>query len=80
MKKERLVAFFDAIIAIVMTVLVLELPKIHGTTLSAIWENRVHYFAYITTFTLFAVFWDTHHTDIFTVSEYIISVYNIMGF
>ncbi|BBM43143.1 hypothetical protein JCM16777_1393 [Leptotrichia wadei] len=62
MKKERLVAFFDAIIAIVMTVLVLELPKIHGTTLSAIWENRVHYFAYITTFTLFAVFWDTHHT------------------
>lgn len=62
MKKERLVAFFDAVIAIVMTVLVLELPKIHGTSFQAIWENRIHYFAYITTFILFVTFWDTHHT------------------
>ena len=44
-----------------LTVLVLELPKIKGTTLAAVWENRVHYFAYITTFILFVIFWDTHH-------------------
>ena len=62
MKKERLVAFFDAMIAIIMTILVLELPKIHGTSFEAVWKNRIHYFAYITTFLLFATFWDTHHT------------------
>lgn len=45
-----------------MTVLVLELPKINGTNFEALWANRIHYFAYITTFILFAVFWDTHHT------------------
>lgn len=39
----------------------MELPKIKGTTLEAVWENRVHYFAYITTFILFVIFWDTHH-------------------
>ena len=61
MKKDRLVGFFDGVIAIIITVLVLELPKIKGTTLAAIWENRVHYFAYITTFILFVIFWDTHH-------------------
>ena len=61
MKKDRLVGFFDGVIAIIITVLVLELPKIKGTTLAAVWENRVHYFAYITTFILFVIFWDTHH-------------------
>ena len=61
MKKDRLVGFFDGVIAIIMTVLVLELPKIKGTTLAAVWENRVNYFAYITTFILFVIFWDTHH-------------------
>ena len=61
MKKDRLVGFFDGVIAIIITVLVLELPKIKGTTLAAVWENRVNYFAYITTFTLFVIFWDTHH-------------------
>ena len=36
MKKDRLVGFFDGVIAIIITVLLLELPKIKGMTLAAV--------------------------------------------
>ena len=37
MSKDRLTAFFDAVLAIVMTVLVLSLKQTANASLSAIW-------------------------------------------
>ena len=46
MNKERLTAFTDAVLAIIMTILVLELEKPSEPTLRAIWELRTSYFSY----------------------------------
>ena len=81
MKKDRLVGFFDGVIAIIMTVLVLELPKIKGTTLAAVWENRMHYFAYITTLNIklkkTVISLKRHKiTTILQISSFVIGLFN----
>ena len=38
MKKDRVAAFTDAVLAIIMTILVLELEKPSAPTLSALWD------------------------------------------
>ena len=46
MSKERLGAFMDAVIAIVMTILVLELEKPAKPTLEAFWNLRINFATY----------------------------------
>ena len=48
MKKDRVAAFTDAVLAIIMTILVLELEKPSTPTLSALWELRHSVFSYAT--------------------------------
>ena len=48
--KERLGAFMDAVIAIVMTILVLELEKPAKPTLEAFWDLRINFAAYALSF------------------------------
>lgn len=62
METSRLEAFFDAIIAIIVTVLVLELPQPDAPTLLAIWNLRTSYFAYFISFLVCANLWQYHHT------------------
>lgn len=50
MDKERLAAFTDAVLAIIMTILVLELEKPEHVTWQGIWALRVNYFAYALSF------------------------------
>lgn len=57
MSKERLVAFTDAILAIIMTILVLELEKPAEPTVAAFWELRTAYFAYALSFFWLASLW-----------------------
>lgn len=52
MSKERLVAFTDAVLAIIMTILVLELEKPSVLSWEGIWELRMiffclHYFIFL---------------------------------
>ncbi|WP_268913554.1 TMEM175 family protein [Lentilactobacillus sp. SPB1-3] len=61
MNKERLVAFTDAIIAIVVTLLVLDLPRPDGPTLHAIIADWRNFIIYIATFFLIMVVWYNHH-------------------
>ena len=50
MKKERLIAFTDAILAIIMTILVLELKKPEELTFDGLWALRESFFAYCLSF------------------------------
>lgn len=58
---NRLEAFYDAIIAIIVTVLVLELPQPATASLSAIWAVRTSYFAYLISFLICTNLWQYHH-------------------
>ena len=50
MSKDRLTAFFDAVLAIVMTVLVLSLKQPAAATLSAVLALHKEYLTYATSF------------------------------
>ena len=61
MNKERLVAFTDAVLAIIMTILVLELEKPSQVSLADFWALRMNYFAYIISFFLLGTMWVNLH-------------------
>lgn len=61
METGRLEAFYDAIIAIIVTVLVLELPQPATPTLASIWALKTSYFAYLISFLVCANLWQYHH-------------------
>lgn len=62
MTKERLVAFTDAVLAIIMTILVLELEKPDEVTLHSLWELRTNFFAYALSFFWLGIMWvNMHH-------------------
>lgn len=57
MKKERLVAFTDAVLAIIMTILVLELERPAKPTAAAFWALRQNFFAYTLSFFWLGSLW-----------------------
>ena len=61
MDTNRLEAFYDAIIAIIVTVLVLELPQPATASLASIWALKTSYFAYFISFLVCANLWQYHH-------------------
>jgi uncharacterized membrane protein len=61
METGRLEAFYDAIIAIIITVLVLELPQPVSPSLASIWALKTYYFAYFISFLVCANLWQYHH-------------------
>lgn len=61
METGRLEAFYDAIIAIIVTVLVLELPQPASASLASIWAIKTSYFAYLISFLVCTNLWQYHH-------------------
>lgn len=57
MGKERLIAFTDAILAIIMTILVLELDKPAQPNAAAFWALRTNYFSYALSFFWLGSLW-----------------------
>ena len=57
MEKERLGAFIDAVLAIVMTILVLELEKPKTFNVQGLWELRTNFFAYGISFFWLGAMW-----------------------
>ncbi len=58
---NRLEAFYDAIIAIIVTVLVLELPQPETATIAGILALKISYFTYLISFLVCANLWQYHH-------------------
>jgi len=61
MHKGRLEAFSDAVIAIVMTIMVLELRPPDGTDLSALRPEIPIFLVYALSFVNLGIYWNNHH-------------------
>jgi uncharacterized membrane protein len=61
MNKTRLEAFSDAVIAILMTIMVLELKTPHGADLDALRPLVPTFLAYILSFIYLGIYWNNHH-------------------
>ena len=61
--KERMFAFTDAILAIIMTILVLELPKPDELTWAGIWDLRTSFLAFAVSFFGLAIMWADWHRE-----------------
>lgn len=63
MDTDRLGAFMDAVVAIIMTILVLELEKPEHMSWQALWDLRANFFAYILSFAWLGAMWINLHYD-----------------
>lgn len=62
--KDRLEAFSDGVIAIAITLLVLDLHSphpIHGSLAQGLWDERATFAAYFVSFFSIGIFWINHH-------------------
>jgi uncharacterized membrane protein len=59
--KERLTAFSDGVIAIIITIMVLELKVPHGATLQALAGLLPTFLSYVLSFVFVAIYWNNHH-------------------
>ncbi|MDR2105991.1 MAG: TMEM175 family protein [Coriobacteriales bacterium] len=70
MSKTRLEAFTDAVIAIIITILVLELATPEEGSFEALWELRYHLIVYLVSFITLAIYWNNHH-HLFQISRHV---------
>lgn len=61
MSKGRLEAFSDGVIAIIITIMVLELKVPHGTDLAALRPLIPVFLSYVLSFIYLAIYWNNHH-------------------
>ena len=61
MGKGRLEAFSDGVIAIIITIMVLELKVPHGADLAALEPLVPVFFSYVLSFVYVGIYWNNHH-------------------
>ena len=61
MTKGRLEAFSDGVIAIIITIMVLELKVPHGDDLQAVRPLLPVFISYVLSFVFVAIYWNNHH-------------------
>jgi uncharacterized membrane protein len=61
MTRNRLEAFSDGVIAILITIMVLELTIPHHDRLADLWELRYVFLSYVLSFVYLAIYWNNHH-------------------
>lgn len=61
MRKGRLEAFSDGVLAIIITIMVLELAPPHEADLAALQPLVPKFLSYILSFVFLAIYWNNHH-------------------
>ena len=69
MGKDRLAAFSDGVIAIIITIMVLELKVPHGADWAALKSLAPNLVAYVLSFVYLAIYWNNHHHMLHTVTR-----------
>lgn len=67
MERERLAAFSDGVIAIIITIMVLEMKAPHSADFSALLELMPVFLSYVLSFVYVAIYWNNHHHMLHTV-------------
>ena len=70
MTRNRMEAFSDGVIAIIITIMVLELRPPHGATLGALRPLAPVFLSYILSFVYLGIYWSNHH-HLFQVVEHV---------
>ena len=61
MGKERLEAFSDGVIAIIITIMVLEMKVPHGDDLTVLFPLFPVFLSYVLSFVYIGIYWNNHH-------------------
>jgi uncharacterized membrane protein len=61
MKPDRMQAFTDGVVAILITILVLELRPPRGAHFADVLDEKGTFLAYLLTFVFVAIYWNNHH-------------------
>ncbi len=69
MGKDRLAAFSDGVIAIIITIMVLELKVPHGADWKVLLGVTPGFVSYILSFVYLAIYWNNHHHLLHTVTR-----------
>src|SRR5277367_5800006 len=69
MGKDRLAAFSDGVIAIIITIMVLELKVPHGADWTALRALAPNLVSYVLSFVYLAIYWNNHHHLLHTVAR-----------
>ena len=69
MDKDRLLAFSDGVIAIIITIMVLELKVPHGASWADLAKLLPVFLSYVLSFIYVGIYWNNHHHMMHTVSK-----------
>ena len=61
MRTSRLEAFSDGVLAIIITIMVLELRVPEGTRLSDLGDSATSFLTYVLSFVYLGIYWNNHH-------------------
>jgi uncharacterized membrane protein len=61
MNKGRLEAFSDGVLAVIITIMVLEMKSPHGTSLASLRSVFPVFLSYILSFVYIGIYWNNHH-------------------
>ncbi len=61
MNKNRLEAFSDGVLAIIITIMVLEMKVPHGETVAALLPLAPVFLSYVLSFVYVGIYWNNHH-------------------
>jgi len=67
MQKNRLEAFSDGVLAIIITIMVLELKAPHGAQVSSLTPLLPSFLSYVLSFIYVGIYWNNHHHLLHTV-------------
>jgi len=69
MKKGRLEAFSDGVVAIIITIMVLELHVPHGNNIADLVPLLPVFLSYVLSFVYVGIYWNNHHHMIYVVEK-----------
>ena len=69
MEKNRLEAFSDGVLAIIITIMVLELKVPHGEPIDALLKLAPVFLSYVLSFIYIAIYWNNHHHMLHAVTH-----------